>query len=155
MAFLESDDILVLERPNGTVKRIVHGTMLPEPLLDVNITSDGLLGIATSKNDLKTYVFLYYTAAPRGHSKDIDVSSSQQVEFVNNSYGYARECDCLYRYELVDGRLINVKLLIELPTKPGGYQHHGGEVIVGPDDNIYMSNIIGPLLITEEFRISN
>ena len=37
MAFLGPDDILVLERIEGTVKRIVNGTMQQDPLIDFNV----------------------------------------------------------------------------------------------------------------------
>lgn len=37
MAFLGPDDILVLEKENGTVRRILDGEVLPESLLDVNM----------------------------------------------------------------------------------------------------------------------
>ena len=59
MAFLGPDDILALEKNQGTVKRIINGTVMPEPLLDVNVVpNDGLLGIAVSKNGSgSTYVF--------------------------------------------------------------------------------------------------
>jgi glucose/arabinose dehydrogenase len=73
MAFLGPDDILVLEKDKGTVQRIVNGKMLPEPLLDVNVSTQserGMLGIAVAeKTNLSapTYVFLYYTEA---ESKD-------------------------------------------------------------------------------------
>ena len=53
MTFLGPDDILVLEKNKGTVQRIINGTMLPEPLLDVNVANSherGMLGIAVSKN---------------------------------------------------------------------------------------------------------
>ena len=39
MAFLGPNDILVLEKDNGTVQRIVNGKMLPEPILDVNVSN--------------------------------------------------------------------------------------------------------------------
>ena len=39
MAFLGPDDILVLEKNNGIVRRIVNGAMLPEPLLDVSVAN--------------------------------------------------------------------------------------------------------------------
>jgi hypothetical protein len=51
MAFLGPDDILVLEKNDGTVRRIVNGVMLPEPVLDVNIANSNervMLGIAVS-----------------------------------------------------------------------------------------------------------
>jgi hypothetical protein len=63
MAFLRPDDILYLEKNNGTVNRITNGVMLDKPLLDLDVVhSDGLLGIAVSKNERgPTYVFLYFT----------------------------------------------------------------------------------------------
>ena len=38
MAFLSPNDILVLEKNDGTVQRIVDGKMLAEPLLHVNVS---------------------------------------------------------------------------------------------------------------------
>jgi glucose/arabinose dehydrogenase len=51
MAFLDKDNILVLEKDNGTVRRIVNGVLLAEPVLDVTIANAhqrGMLGIATT-----------------------------------------------------------------------------------------------------------
>src|SRR4051794_6531642 len=39
MAFLAPNDILVLEKDNGTVKRILNGTIQPQPILDVNVAN--------------------------------------------------------------------------------------------------------------------
>src|SRR5205823_2590092 len=67
MAFLSPNDILVLEKNNGTVQRIVNGQILPHHLLKVPVANKGetgMLGIAVAehKNDKRpTYVFLYYT----------------------------------------------------------------------------------------------
>ena len=76
MAFLDFDDILVLEKDKGTVKRIINGSMLPEPLLDINVANQyerGMLGIAILNidqqqdknkdlsNNSKKYIFLYFT----------------------------------------------------------------------------------------------
>ena len=65
MAFLGSNDILVLEKNDGTIKRITNGSMFGDPLLDVNVSTGserGMLGIAVAKNTPgPTYVFLYYT----------------------------------------------------------------------------------------------
>ena len=52
MAFLDSGDALVLEKANGTVKRIVNGTVIHDALLDVNVATydtRGMLGIAYAK----------------------------------------------------------------------------------------------------------
>ena len=125
MAFLGLDDILVLEKDKGTVQRIVNGEMLEEPILDVNVNAEderGLLGIAVSKNastDL-TYVFLYFTEAE------------------GNEDGGEPIANRLYRYELVDEKLVNPKLLLDLPYLPGP-AHNGGVITIGPDNNVYVS----------------
>jgi hypothetical protein len=48
MEFLGPNDILVLEKDEGTVNRIINGTMLPQPLLHANVATvqEGMLGIA-------------------------------------------------------------------------------------------------------------
>ena len=43
----------------------------------------------------------------------------------------------LYRYELVDNKLVNPKLLLDLPAWPGA-AHNGGSMLIGPDNNIYL-----------------
>src|SRR5919202_4643083 len=80
MAFLGSDDILVLEKNTGKVQRILNGKILPQPLLDVNVANEaerGLLGIAVAKNDNAStengntrHVFLYYTESGGGKDGD-------------------------------------------------------------------------------------
>jgi glucose/arabinose dehydrogenase len=45
MAFLGSDDILVLEQVKGTVQRIVNGSMLEDPILDVNVNAEDERGV--------------------------------------------------------------------------------------------------------------
>ncbi len=47
--FLGENDVLVIEKNTGQVKRILNGEILNEPVLDVNVASEserGLLGIA-------------------------------------------------------------------------------------------------------------
>ena len=73
MAFLSDDDILVLEKNNGTMRRVVNGTVLQDPLLDVAVaTKDerGMLGIDIAENVGHTYVFLYYTEAKEEDGED-------------------------------------------------------------------------------------
>lgn len=125
MAFLGPDDILVLEKNTGKVQRILNGSLQKDPLLQVKVGTEvemGLLGIAISKNQQgKTFVFLYYTE-------------------VNNS-GIAVG-NRLYRYELIDDKLVNPLLLLNLPaTSPiVGHEnnHIGGKVVIGPDNNVYL-----------------
>ncbi|MGC2429280.1 MAG: PQQ-dependent sugar dehydrogenase [Nitrososphaeraceae archaeon] len=126
MAFLGPSDILVLEKDSGTVQRIVNGTMLPQPVLQVPVSTTserGMLGIAIAKhNNGPTYVFLYYTKLGGGTQSLANV---------------------LYRYELVNNQqLANPKLLLNLPAIPGA-NHNGGKVVIGPDNNVYA--VIGDL----------
>jgi glucose/arabinose dehydrogenase len=122
MAFLSQNDILVLEKNNGTVKRIINGTMLKKPLFSADILNEnerGMLGITVTKNvtqkEPKTYIFLYYTE--------------------NDTKGKA--VNHLYRYELTSNRLVNPKLLMTLPAVPGT-RHNGGVVTIGPDNYVYV-----------------
>ena len=124
-AFLGKNDILVLEKSKGTVTRIINGTITPEPLLRVNIASQverGMLGIAVSKNDnSSTYVFLYFTEVTNSTKNENKGVLSNRV----------------YRYELVDNKLVNPKLLLDLPATPGP-RHNGGAITIGNDSNIYV-----------------
>ena len=140
MAFLGQGDILVLEKDSGIVKRIVNGTVLGEPVLDVNVATAferGLLGIAVAKNDNKTtqgnhrIVYLYYTESQHdGNDKCFDSTKcNEQNQPLGNR---------LYKYELVDNKLVNPKLLLDLPASPGS-SHNGGSISIGPDNNIYLT----------------
>jgi aldose sugar dehydrogenase len=135
MAFLGPDDILVLDKNNGTVKRIVNGTMLKDPLLDVKVATRserGMLGIAVApkrENNKPTYVFLYFTESKTKDGEDVNRSIAATEPLGNR----------LYRYELADNntKLINPKLLLDIPTTPLA-QHNGGRLLIGPDNNVYV-----------------
>src|SRR3954471_18705107 len=134
MAFLGPKDILVLEKDEGIVKRIINGNLVPQPLLQIPVaikSERGMLGmdIAKHKNG-PTYVFLYYTES--GGKKIADDTTN----------GIPPSANVLYRYELTNDRLINPKLLLSLPSIPSP-NHDGGKVVVGPDNNVYV--IIGYL----------
>ncbi len=126
-AFLGNDDILLLNKNDGKVQRILNGKGLADPLLDVNVTNQwesGLLGIAISNNTDKKYVFLYYSESPNG-----DVSNSSGIDSSYNK---------LYRYELINNKLTNPKLLFSSPSA-NRYSHIGGNLQIGPDNNLYLA----------------
>ena len=109
MAFIGPNDILVTEKNTGNVQRITNGIISSQPLLHVDTTKKderGLLGIATSINNesKKTFVFLYFTEA------QLNDAGSPTPDPLGNR---------VYRYELVDNKLVNPKLLLDLPALPG------------------------------------
>ena len=131
MAFLAPNDFLVAEN-KGTVQRITNGQQVSNALVSLDVAENqGLLGITIQKtidrnqsgssND-HTYVYLYYTANEK-------VSNlTQGKDGVSNR---------LYRYELVEDKLVNPKKLLELPAE---YDHNGGPLLIGPDKNsVYLS----------------
>ena len=126
IAFLGPNDFLVSEVLKGTVQRVVNGAKLTQPVIHLDVTQrEGLLGLAAQKNITNnqsgigkeiTYVFLYYSAPKKdGGNGPVNV---------------------LYRYELVNNNLVNPKLLLEVP---GGFEHNGGEILIGPDKYIYLA----------------
>ena len=57
MAFLGPNDTLVTEKDAGTVRRIVNGTQLQQPLLNVSVATyghRGMLGIAVAPHTSTT-----------------------------------------------------------------------------------------------------
>ena len=129
MVFLDADDILVLEKNKGTVQRIIDGNRQDEPVLDLDVAiraERGLLGsaVATSSTNDKTFVFLYYTK----FNGEGDSEGNRDEKPYGNS---------VYRYELLDGQLVNPKLILDLPSEPGP-AHNGGAITIGPDNNLYI-----------------
>ena len=149
MVFLDEDDILVIEKDTGIVRRIVNSVMVKEPILDVTVASQGhrgLLGIAVSNNtssfasspesinnntqsqhnDITKYVFLFYTAATTTDGEDITEGKQPLGNMV-------------YRYEFMNNKLINPKLLLNLPATPGSIGN-GGKILLSPEDeNLYIT----------------
>lgn len=137
MAFLGPGDILVAEKNNGTVQRLVNWKMQQEPVLDVSVAtrhSRGILGISIAKindtqvsngHDHDRYVFVYFTR-------------SSEPKDTNGAVGEMSSGNVLYRYELIGSKLSNPLLLLELSPK-GHPDHNGGAIVIGPDNNIYVT----------------
>ena len=136
MAFLAPNDLLVLNKEDG-VSRIINDTLLPEPLLRPKVENrneSGMLGIAATKNQKSQYVFLFYTELLKDHKNDgcLEMKNCKdETSILRNR---------LYRYELIDNKLTNPKLLLDLPPAQNS-EHIGGALTIGPDDNLYV--IIG------------
>ena len=154
MAFLGQNDFLILEKNRGTVKRIVNGNILDPQLLDVKVANEkerGMLGLAISSTSplsreddnttietppgeiSPTYVFLYFTESS---GKD-GIDECPLINYCKE--GTEPIGNRLYRYEFDQGKLINPKLLLDLPATPGS-DHVGGAVAIGPDRNVYLTS---------------
>ena len=123
MAFIDNNNILVLEKEKGTVRLISNGILQEKPVLEVDVNSiseRGLLGIAITNND---NVFLYYT------------ESSQNGDQLRNR---------VYKYQWNEEEklLVNPTLILDLPAFPGP-NHDGGKLTIGPDNYLY--GVIGDL----------
>ena len=115
MAFVAPDDILVLEKQLGRVRRVLNDTLLATPVLDVAVNASserGMLGIAVDSED-PPHVFLYYTEAL------VD--------------GASPEGNRVYRYDWNPtlGVLENPSLVLDLLVLPGP-NHDGGILVLGP-----------------------
>jgi aldose sugar dehydrogenase len=132
MAILGSNDILVLEKDKGMVRRIVEGSMVDKPLLDLKLSGvgeSGLVGLAIANlkqsnqiSNGSAWAFLY-SSVSENNSK-----MTPNDLLIGNR---------LYRYEFINDQLINPKLLLDLPT--GDNIHNGGKIIIGPDKNVYVT----------------
>ena len=123
MAFIDNNNILVLEKEKGTVRLVSNGILQEESVLEVNVDSRserGLLGVTLMDNDT---IFLYYT------------ETSQNGDQLRNR---------VYKYQWNDEErlLVNPTLILDLPAIPGP-NHDGGKLIIGPDNYLYA--VIGDL----------
>jgi len=127
------------------VHRILNGNILSDPILDVAVSNKyerGMLGIDISKNESENklaYVFLYYAESLATDDGADKCPKSYYCDLGNEPMG-----NRLYRYELINNsKLANPKPLLNLPAIPVP-AHNGGKIVIGPDDNIYLT--IGDVL---------
>ena len=129
MAFIGPGDILVLQKGDGRVRRVINGMLQPGHVLDVAVDSAserGLLGIAIHPGFPSTpFVYLYYTQSNTAG----DSSGSPLANRV-------------YRYTWNGSALVSPSLILDLPVTPGP-NHNGGTITFGPDGKLYI--VIGDL----------
>jgi glucose/arabinose dehydrogenase len=129
MSIVGPNDVLILDRDEGKVFRIIDGKISGGSLIDLEVGTvgyRGLLGIAIATDKIPNSVFLYFTRTP---SEDGQDESNPQFKLIRNE---------VYRYQLVDNKLVDGKLLLSLPALPGP-RHMGGKIAIGPDNDLYVS----------------
>jgi aldose sugar dehydrogenase len=130
MDFIGNDDLLVIEKNTGIVKRVTNGKVVAE-LLDLNVAKKserGLLGIAVLDISKTIYADKY---GPNDKFVFLFVTETENQDD-GNILG-----NRVYRYDFVNGNLINPTLLLDLPYLPGP-SHNGGVMRIGPDNNLYI-----------------
>jgi glucose/arabinose dehydrogenase len=126
MAFIGPNDILVLQKNDGKVRRVLNGVLQASPVLDLDVSNDserGLLGIALHPNFSANHlVYLYFTES--------------------STDGGSPTFNRVVRYTWDGNNLVNQEPIINLPATPGP-NHDGGIIIFGPDNKLYI--VIGDL----------
>jgi len=127
MAFLGPNDILVTQKNDGRVRRVIAGVLQSSAVLDVAVNTEserGLLGIALDPDfDHNGQVFIFYTEASG----------------VDNGTALGNR---VYRYTWNGSALVAPQLVVGLPADLGP-NHNGGVILFGPDDRLYV--VIGDL----------
>ena len=130
MEFIGNDDLLVIEKNTGIVKRVTNGKVAAE-LLNLNVATKserGLLGIAVQDISKTKHADKY---GPNDKFVYLFVTETENQDD-GNILG-----NRVYRYDFVNGNLINPTLLLDLPYLPGP-SHNGGVMRIGPDNNLYI-----------------
>src|SRR5215208_1729904 len=129
----------LLNDPNLGVQLVSDGLELPTSMAFLG--PDDILVLEKEKGTVQRIVngkmlpepLLDVNVATQSERGMLGIAVSEQKDPLGNR---------LYRYELVNDKLVNPKLLLDLPTTPG-FSHNGGIVTIGPDNNVYV--IVGDL----------
>jgi glucose/arabinose dehydrogenase len=122
MDFVGANDILVLQKNDGRVRRVLNGVIQSTVALDVavnNSSERGLLGIAVN-TESPPGVFLFYTEVADPDGNGVPDSGTP---LGNRVYRYT--------WNQSTGQLESPQLIVDLPWFPGA-NHDGGILALGP-----------------------
>jgi aldose sugar dehydrogenase len=134
MAFLASNDLLVLEKNTGRVQRIVDGAVHSTVLdLAVNFGSErGLLGIALHPDfPMDPGVYLYWTESTTGD----DTSVLSQTPLLGNRVDRFVWDGAALTF---DRNLIRLRAIQQDAGQPERGNHDGGVLRFGPDGKLFI-----------------
>jgi glucose/arabinose dehydrogenase len=134
MAFIGANDLLVLEKNTGQVKRVVNGAVTGTVLdLAVNFGSErGLLGVALHPQfPTNPGVYLYWTESTTAADTNV---LSQTPLLGNRVDRFVRNGSTL----TFDHNLVRIRALQEDAGQPARGNHNGGVITFGADGKLYV-----------------
>jgi glucose/arabinose dehydrogenase len=144
IAFLGSDDLLVLEKNSGKAKRVVNGAVQGTVLdLAVNFGSErGLLGIALHPDfPSNPGVYLFWTESSTGSDtavlSETPLLGNRVDRFVWNGSSLALDRN-LIRLRAIQQDFTTVTTPFGTFTQPERGNHDGGVIDFGPDRKLYV-----------------
>jgi glucose/arabinose dehydrogenase len=135
MAFLGSNDMLVLQKQNGVVQRVVNGVVQGLPVLDLAVNSAserGLLGMALAPDFATSKaVYLYWTESSTGADttamSNVPVLGNRVDKFVWNGSSLT-----------FDQNIVRLRAYQADEGQPQRGNHNGGVIRFGPDGKLYV-----------------
>jgi glucose/arabinose dehydrogenase len=135
MAFIGTNDILVLEKASGKVQRIINNVVQATPALDLPVNSAverGLLGIALHPSfPANPSVYLYWTESSTGADSanlaDVALLGNRVDRFIWNGSTLT-----------LDRNLIRLHAFQADAGQPLRGNHNGGVLKFGPDGKLYI-----------------
>jgi glucose/arabinose dehydrogenase len=135
LAFLGSNDFLILEKPTGKVLRVTNGVVQPTPVLDLAVNNNserGLLGIALHPNfPANPRVYLYWTESTTG----TDSANADETPLLGN-----RVDSFLWNGSTLtlEKNLIHLHALQQDAGQSSRGNHNGGIIRFGADGKLYI-----------------
>lgn len=144
MAFIGPDDILVVEKASGQVRRITSGVLSPTPVLDLAVNSNserGLLSIALDPDFPKNpSVYLCWTQSSTGAdttvATNVPLTGNRVDRFIWNGATLTLSNNIARMRSLQTDN-------VQVPGHTGGVNaaaqgnHNGGVIRFGPDHKLY------------------
>ena len=127
MEFLNSNEILVLEKDQGKVRKVINGNLVGKDELSFNVdhlNERGLLGISiqmeqkvdkTGNQREPKYLFLFLTESRNKNNTNLNKDLNNTVTCSKNECNEIQFNNRLYRYEYTNNKWVNPEILLDIP----------------------------------------